>query len=41
MVEIAVDGVNIFVLPVGPEHNYPMFVLHGGPGLDHTEMDSH
>jgi len=37
-VEIAVDGVNIFVLPVGPEHNYPMFVLHGGPGLDHTEL---
>ena len=36
--DIAVDGVNIFVLPVGAEYNYPMFVLHGGPGLDHTEM---
>jgi proline iminopeptidase len=37
-VEIAVDGVGIFVLPVGAEGNYPLFVLHGGPGLDHTEM---
>ena len=36
--EIAVDGANIFVLPVGAESNYPLFVLHGGPGLDHTEM---
>lgn len=36
--EIAVDGVNIFVLPVGAEEGYPLFVLHGGPGLDHTEM---
>ena len=36
--EIAVDGVNIFVLPVGAEDGYPLFVLHGGPGLDHTEM---
>lgn len=36
--EVAVDGVNIFVQPVGAEDNYPLFVLHGGPGLDHTEM---
>lgn len=36
--EVAIDGVNIFVLPVGAEDNYPLFVLHGGPGLDHTEM---
>lgn len=36
--EIAVDGVDIFVLPVGAEDKYPLFVLHGGPGLDHTEM---
>lgn len=36
--DISVDGVNIFVLPVGSEDKYPLFVLHGGPGLDHTEM---
>lgn len=36
--EIAVDGVNIFVRSVGDERNYPLFLLHGGPGLDHTEM---
>jgi proline-specific peptidase len=36
--DIAVDGVNIFVLPAGAEQGYPLFLLHGGPGLDHTEM---
>src|SRR5215469_658857 len=36
--DIAIDGVNIYVLPIGAESNYPLFVLHGGPGLDHTEM---
>ncbi len=36
--EIDVDGVGVFVLPVGAEDGYPLFVLHGGPGLDHTEM---
>lgn len=36
--EITVDGVRLFVLPVGAEDGYPLFVLHGGPGLDHTEM---
>ncbi|HEX8731226.1 MAG TPA: alpha/beta fold hydrolase [Ktedonobacterales bacterium] len=36
--DIAVDGVNIFVKSVGDERNYPLFLLHGGPGLDHTEM---
>lgn len=36
--DIAVDGVNIFVRSVGDENAYPLFVLHGGPGLDHTEM---
>ncbi len=36
--EISVDGVQMFVLPVGAEDGYPLFVLHGGPGLDHTEM---
>jgi proline iminopeptidase len=36
--EIAIDSVNIYVLSVGAESNYPLFILHGGPGLDHTEM---
>ncbi len=36
--EATIDGVGVFYLPVGDEKNYPMFVLHGGPGLDHTEM---
>jgi proline iminopeptidase len=36
--DIDVDGVNLFTLPVGAEHGYPLFILHGGPGLDHTEM---
>lgn len=36
--DIAIDGVNLFVLPAGAERGYPLFVLHGGPGLDHTEM---
>ena len=36
--DISVDGATIFVLPVGAESNYPLFVIHGGPGLDHTEM---
>jgi len=37
-VEATLDGVSIFYLPVGAEGNYPLIVLHGGPGLDHTEM---
>lgn len=36
--EIAVDGVTIYVRSVGDENAYPLFLLHGGPGLDHTEM---
>jgi proline iminopeptidase len=36
--DISIDGITIFVLPVGAESNYPLFVIHGGPGLDHTEM---
>lgn len=36
--EISVDGLRLFVLPVGAEDGHPLFVLHGGPGLDHTEM---
>jgi proline-specific peptidase len=37
--DISLDGTTIFVLPVGAESNYPLFVIHGGPGLDHTEMN--
>jgi proline-specific peptidase len=36
--EATIDGAHIFYLPVGSERGYPLFVLHGGPGLDHTEM---
>src|SRR3954447_26749879 len=36
--EASIDGARIFYLPVGAEGNYPLIVLHGGPGLDHTEM---
>ncbi len=36
--DIPIDGASVFVLPVGDERNYPLFVIHGGPGLDHTEM---
>ncbi|HUY76537.1 MAG TPA: alpha/beta fold hydrolase [Ktedonobacterales bacterium] len=36
--EATIDGVTLFYLPVGAEDNYPLIVLHGGPGLDHTEM---
>jgi len=37
-VDLSIDGSTIFVLSVGAESNYPLFVIHGGPGLDHTEM---
>jgi proline-specific peptidase len=36
--EAIIDGARIFYLPVGAEEDYPLIVLHGGPGLDHTEM---
>jgi proline iminopeptidase len=36
--EATIDGVPIFYEPVGAESNYPLIVLHGGPGFDHTEM---
>src|SRR5438105_2615820 len=35
---VEVDGATIFYHPVGPEANYPLILLHGGPGLDHTEL---
>ncbi len=36
--DISIDGASIFVLPIGAESKYPLFVIHGGPGLDHTVM---
>jgi proline iminopeptidase len=36
--EVSVDGVRIFYQPVGQTTNQPLILLHGGPGLDHTEM---
>lgn len=37
-VEASVNGTRLFYLPVGREENYPLILLHGGPGLDHTEL---
>lgn len=36
--DITIDGVRLFFLPVGDARHHPLIVLHGGPGLDHTEM---
>lgn len=36
--DVALDGASIFYLPVGSPARHPLIVLHGGPGLDHTEM---
>lgn len=36
--DVILGGVRVFYQPVGPEESYPLIVLHGGPGLDHTEM---
>jgi proline iminopeptidase len=36
--EAVIDGVRIFYQAVGSPDNYPLIVLHGGPGLDHSEM---
>ncbi|MGH2517197.1 MAG: alpha/beta fold hydrolase [Ktedonobacterales bacterium] len=33
-----IDGARIFYQPAGRESGYPLIVLHGGPGFDHTEM---
>lgn len=32
------DGVRIFYHSVGSENKHPLILLHGGPGLDHTEL---
>ena len=34
--DVTVDGVRFFYEPVGAEGKYPLIVLHGGPGVDHT-----
>ena len=36
--DVTIDGARIFYLPVGSPQNHPLIILHGGPGLDHTEM---
>jgi proline iminopeptidase len=36
--DIKADGVTLYCKPVGSPQNYPLIILHGGPGLDHTEM---
>ena len=36
--DVTVNGTRLFYQPVGADDNYPLIVLHGGPGLDHTEM---
>ena len=36
--DVSIDGARIFYLPVGSPDRHPLIVLHGGPGLDHTEM---
>jgi proline iminopeptidase len=36
--DAVVDGARIFYKSVGAETNYPLIILHGGPGFDHTEM---
>jgi proline iminopeptidase len=37
-VEAIIDGVRIFYESVGADDGYPLILLHGGPGLDHTEF---
>jgi proline iminopeptidase len=36
--DTVIDGARIFYTTIGAESNYPLIVLHGGPGFDHTEM---
>ena len=35
---VDVEGARLYVVEVGPSGNYPIVVLHGGPGLDHHEF---
>ncbi|HEX9067592.1 MAG TPA: alpha/beta hydrolase [Ktedonobacterales bacterium] len=36
--DVNLDGVRFFYQPAGREDGYPLILLHGGPGLDHTEL---
>ena len=36
--QATIDGASIYYKQVGPDTHYPLFVLHGGPGFDHTAM---
>src|SRR5262245_56642868 len=36
--DVKIGGVRFFYQPAGRADGYPLVVLHGGPGLDHTEM---
>ena len=36
--EATIDGVRVFYESVGGKANYPLILLHGGPGLDHTYL---
>ena len=38
LVETTIDGVQLFYEAVGAEGYYPLLLLHGGPGLDHTYL---
>jgi proline iminopeptidase len=36
--DTVIDGARVFYKSVGAETNYPLILLHGGPGFDHTEL---
>lgn len=36
--DATIDGARIFYRLAGNERGYPLFLLHGGPGMDHTEL---
>ena len=38
---IPVDDTQLYAVERGPEDAFPLLVLHGGPGLDHTMFGSH
>jgi len=38
---VAIDDTELYVVERGPHDALPLFVLHGGPGLDHTMFGRH
>ena len=36
MTTMSIQGVSLFVKVIG--HGYPLVLMHGGPGLDHTTL---